>query len=132
MKISGNNIENVYNINIYINGVFSNNVAADVVSVLTSLLNHQSISAGGAEGQTLKEMLEDFVTRAESNDLNLNIPASELMPAPGQSSVNLDGLSEKLTALLQSQSENENREALLPSNVEDKTKDLLRELLSKN
>lgn len=131
MKISDNNIENIFNINIYINGVFSNNVASDVVNVLTALLNHQSIVAGGANGQTLKDQLMDFVQRAESNDLNLNIPATELMPQAGQQSVNLDGLAKKIQDALTVQNEDE-KVALLPSNLEEKAKDLLHQYLSGN
>lgn len=130
MKISDNNIENIFNINIYINGVFSNNVASDVVNVLGSLLNHQSIAVGGANGQTLKDQLIDFVKRAESNDVNLNIPASELMPAAGQQSVNLDGLAKKIQDVLTVDKENE--KALLPANLEEKAKDLLQQYLSAN
>lgn len=128
MKISDNNIENIFNINIYINGVFSNNVANDVVNVLTALLNHQSIAAGGANGQTLKDQLIDFVQRAESNDLNLNIPASELMPQAGQQSINLDGLAKKIQEALTVQ-ENEKVE-LLPANIEEKAKNLLEQYLN--
>lgn len=131
MKISDNNIENIFNINIYISGVFSNNVASDVVNVLTSLLSHQSIAAGGAGGQTLKDQLINFVQKAESNDLNLNIPASELMPGVGQQSVNLDGLAKKIQEALTVQSEDQ-KSALLPSNLEEKAKDLLQQYLSGN
>lgn len=131
MKISDNNIENIFNINIYVNGVFSNNVASDVVNVLAALLNHQSIAVGGANGQTLKDQLMDFVQRAESNDLNLNIPASELMPQAGQQSVNLDGLAKKIQEALTVQKEEE-KDALLPSNLEEKAKDLLHQYLAGN
>lgn len=131
LKISDNNIENIFNINIYINGVFSNNVASDVVNVLTSLLNHQSIAAGGANGQTLKDQLMDFVKRAESNDLNLNIPASELMPQAGQQNVNLDGLAKKIQDALTVQ-KGEGQDALLPSNLETKAKDILQQYLASN
>lgn len=135
MKISDNNIENIFNINIYINGVFSNNVANDVVNVLAALLNHNSIAVGGdgaTTGQTLKDQLMDFVQRAESNDLNLNIPASELMPQAGQKNVNLDGLAKKIQEALTDQTEDQKVALKNPSNLEDKAKDLLQQYLSGN
>lgn len=125
MKISDNNIENIFNINIYINGVFSNDIQSDVVNVLVGLLNQQSISAGGGNGQTLKDQLMDLVKKSESNDINLNIPGSSLM-TPAQQNLNLEGLAKKIQDVLTVKS----NEELLPSNLEAKAKDLLQQYMS--
>lgn len=122
MKISDNNIENIFNINIYINGVFSNDIQSDIVTVLGSLMNQQSISAGGANGLSMKDQLMDLVKKSESSDINLNIPASSLL-TPAQQSMNLDGLARKIQEALTAQG----NDALLPSNLEAKANDLLQQ-----
>ena len=121
MKISDNNIENIYNINIYINGVFSNDIQSDIVTVLGSLMNQQSVSAGGANGLSMK----DLVKKSASNDIDLNIPASSLL-TPAQQNMNLDGLARKIQEALTVQS-NQGNEALLPSSLEAKANDLLQQ-----
>lgn len=118
MKISDNNIENIFNINIYINGVFSNDIQSDIVNVLVQLLNQQSTTVGGMSGQTLKDQLMDFVKKAESNDVNLDIPASSLM-TPAQQSANLDGLAKKIQEALSTSANTETS-----SNLDTKAKDL--------
>ena len=125
MKISDNNIENIYNINIYINGVFSNDIQSDIVTVLGSLMNQQSVSAGGANGLSMKDQLMDLVKKSASNDIDLNIPASSLL-TPAQQNMNLDGLARKIQEALTVQS-NQGNDALLPSSLEAKANDLLQQ-----
>jgi hypothetical protein len=75
VKISDNNIENIYNINININGSFSNNLNQDIVSIVVGLLNEQSI--GTADGKTLKERLIELAKSASNKnekELNIDIP----------------------------------------------------------
>lgn len=118
MKISDNNIENIFNINIYISGVFSNNIEQDVISVLVSLLNKQSVEGGA---MTLKDQLLELAKKAKSKgdaDMDINIPASSLTP-----SLNFDGLAAKLQSVLTNKSSGS--DALLPANLEEKAKQLL-------
>lgn len=117
MKISDNNIENIFNINIYINGVFSNNIEQDVVSILVSLLNQSSVEGGG---MNLKDQLLALAEKQKSNDIDLNIPAASM----GQS-MNLDGLASKIQEALTNRSKEDDKSALMPSNLEEKAKELL-------
>lgn len=80
MKISDNNIENIYNINININGVLSNTVNEDIVNVIVGLLNQQGVSANG-NGFNMKEQLKALVEQSKSNDVNIDIPGSSLIGA---------------------------------------------------
>lgn len=125
MKISDNNIDNIFNINIYINGVFSNDIQSDIITVLASLMNQQSISVGGANGLTMKDQLMDLVKKSESSDINLNIPASSLL-TPAQQNINLDGLARKIQEALTVQP-SEGSDALLPANLETKAMDFLKQ-----
>lgn len=92
MKISDNNIENIYNININIQGVFTNNIEQDIVSVVLGLLNQQGIEVGGTDGDdTLKDKLIKLAQKSGSKDLDINVPANSL----GQK-FNFDGLADKI------------------------------------
>lgn len=85
MKISDNNIENIFNININIQGVFSNNIEQDIVNVVVGLLNQQGVSVGGA---TLKDQLMALAQNSDSKDMNLDVPVGQKF--------NLDGLANKI------------------------------------
>lgn len=91
VKISDNNIENIYNININIQGVFTNHIEQDIISVVVGLLNQQGIDIGGAEGSTLKDQLMALAKKSGAQDLNLNVPVS----SPG-SPFSFDGLADKI------------------------------------
>lgn len=91
VKISDNNIENIFNINININGVFTNHIEQDIVNVVVALLNQQGIIAGGGSGSTLKEQLMELAAKSQSKDLNVDVPASSLVPQ-----FNFDGLENKI------------------------------------
>ncbi|CAO1433214.1 unnamed protein product [Diamesa serratosioi] len=75
MKISDNNIENIYNINININGVLSNAVNEDIVNVIVGLLNQ----SGDGSGFNMKDQLKALVEQSKSNDVNIDIPAGNSM-----------------------------------------------------
>ncbi|CAO1429528.1 unnamed protein product [Diamesa hyperborea] len=97
MKISDNNIENIYNINININGVFSSNVNEDIVNVIVGLLNQQGVSANG-NGMTMKDQLKALVEQSKSKDVDIDIPGSSLMSTDG---LNVENLTGKLQQALQ-------------------------------
>jgi hypothetical protein len=118
MKISDNNIENIFNINIYINGVFSNNIQQDIITILTGLLNKQSTDVG--DGMTLKDQLMALAEKSKSKDVEIDVPASSV----GQS-MNLEGLANKIQEALTNRVKSDDKSSLLPSNVEAKAKDLL-------
>ncbi|CAG9809770.1 unnamed protein product [Chironomus riparius] len=118
MKISDNNIENIFNINIYINGVFSNNIQEDIVTILVGLLNKQSTDVG--EGMTLKDQLLALAEKSKSKDVDIDVPAGSM----GQS-MNLEGLASKIQEALTNRSKSDDKSSLVPSNVEAKAKDLL-------
>lgn len=81
MKISDNNIENIYNININIHGEFKLDLDQDIVQVIVALLNQDETSIGG---QTLRDQLVSLAksiastTREQSGgagqDMNIDIP----------------------------------------------------------
>jgi len=118
MKISDNNIENIFNINIYINGVFSNNIQEDIITILVGLLNKQSVDVG--EGMTLKDQLLALVEKSKSKDVDIDVPAGSM----GQS-MNLEGLANKIQEALANRVKSDDKSSLLPSNLEAKAKDLL-------
>ncbi|KAG5673028.1 hypothetical protein PVAND_003106 [Polypedilum vanderplanki] len=118
LKISDNNIENIFNINIYINGVFSNNIEQDIITVLVGLLNQQSVNVG--DGMTLKDQLLQLANKAKSKDIDINVPASSM----GQS-LNFDGLAAKIQSALSNRANSDDKSALLPSNLEAKARELL-------
>lgn len=98
MKISDNNIENIYNINININGVLSNSVNEDIVNVIVGLLNQQGVSANGG-GVNMKDQLKALVVQSKSNEVDIDIPGSSLM---GSGNVmNIESLAGKLQEALQ-------------------------------
>lgn len=93
VKISDNNIENIYNINININGIFTNSVQQDIVNVVTGILNQQG---GNVElKNALKEQLKALVAEASSNDVNIDVPVSA---ASGIPSFDFSELVKKLPA----------------------------------
>ena len=98
MKISDNNIENIYNINININGVLSNNVNADIVNVIVGLLNQQGVSANG-DGLSMKDQLKALVEQSKSKDVDIDIPGSSLVGAGN--GLNIESLAGKLQEALQ-------------------------------
>ena len=118
MKISDNNIENIFNINIYINGVFSNNIEQDIVTILVGLLNKQSTDVG--DGMTLKDQLMALVERSKSKDVDINVPAASM----GQS-MNLEGLANKIQEAMTNRIKSDDKSSLVPSNLEAKAKYLL-------
>lgn len=99
VKISDNNIENIFNININIQGVFTNNIEQDIISVVVGLLNQQGIAAGGSG--TLKDQLMALAQQSDSKNLDVNIPASSL----GQK-FNFDGLANKIQEAIAKKSDN--------------------------
>jgi hypothetical protein len=121
MKISDNNIENIFNINIYINGVFSNNIEQDIITVIVGLLNQQSVNA---DGLTLKDQLLQLANKAKTKDIDINVPSSAI----GQS-LNFDGLASKIQGALVNKGESDPT-ALLPSNLQDKAKELLSQYMA--
>lgn len=102
MKISDNNIENIYNININIQGVFTNNIDQDIVNVVAGLLNKQSVGIGGLSGEnsTLKDQLMALAKNSKSKDLNIDVPANAL-----GSQFSFDGLAKKLQEVISKKSE---------------------------
>lgn len=80
VKISDNNIENIYNINININGVFTNSVQQDIVNVVAGLLNQQE---GNVQlKNALKEQLKSLVAGSASNNVNIDVPVSATSGVP--------------------------------------------------
>ena len=98
MKISDNNIENIYNINININGVLSNSVNEDIVNVIVGLLNQQGVSANGG-GVSMKDQLKALVEQSKSNDVDIDIPGASLIGAGNV--MNFESLAGKLQEALQ-------------------------------
>lgn len=98
MKISDNNIENIYNINININGVLSNTVNEDIVNVIVGLLNQQGVGANGS-GFNMKDQLKALVEQSKSNDVDIDIPGSSLIGAGNV--MNMENLAGKLQEALQ-------------------------------
>ena len=104
MKISDNNIENIYNININIQGVFTNNIEQDIVSVIVGLLNKQGIAMGGAsDGATLKDQLMALAQQSGTKDLNVDVPVGSL-----GKTINFDGLADKIKEAIVKKSNAEN------------------------
>lgn len=91
MKISDNNIENIYNININIQGVFTNNIEQDIVSVIVGLLNKQGKAVGGADGATIKDQLMALAQQSGAKDLNIDVPLGSF-----GKNINFDGLADKI------------------------------------
>ncbi|XP_070490583.1 uncharacterized protein [Chironomus tepperi] len=118
MKISDNNIENIFNINIYINGVFSNNIEQDIITILVGLLNQQSTDV--ADGMTLKDKLMALAEKSKSKDVDIAVPASSM----GQS-MNLEGLASKIQEALTNRVKSEDKPSLETSDLQAKAKDLL-------
>jgi hypothetical protein len=96
--------------------VFSNNIQQDVMSVLVGLLNQQSIDVGS--GRTLKDQLMDLAKKSQTNDVNLNVPATSL----GQG-FNLDGLAQKIQEAIANKGAD--KPDLDPSSLKNKAKELL-------
>lgn len=96
VKISDNNIENIFNININIQGVFSNNVEQDIVNVVVGLLNQQGVAVGGA---TLKDQIMALAQKTNSNEMNLDVPVGS-----AGKSFNFDGLASKIQEAIASKS----------------------------
>lgn len=115
MKISDNNIENIFNINIYINGVFSNNIEQDIITILLGLMNQQAVST--SDGSTLKDKLIALAEKQKSKDVSIDVPASSM----GQS-LNFDGLAAKIQEALTNRSEKPSPSV---SSLESKAKELL-------
>lgn len=118
MKISDNNIENIYNINIYINGVFSSNIQQDIITVLMGLMNDQSIDVNN--GLSLKEQLAELAKQSKDKDLDVNIPVNSL-----DQSLKFGGLAEKIQKVISEMKDD--KSALVPENLEAKAKELLQE-----
>lgn len=98
MKISDNNIENIYNINININGVFSNSINEDIVNVIVGLLNQKDVSADGSVFN-MKDQLKALVEQSKSNDVDIDIPGSSLIGSGKL--MNIENLGAKIQEALQ-------------------------------
>lgn len=123
MKISDNNIENIFNININIQGVFSNSIEQDIISVVVGLLNQQG---GLADGGTLKEQLMELAKKSEQKDLDINIPASSL-----GKQFSFDGLASKIhEAIAKKPADAESKSESSGSGVEAQAKDLFQKYLA--
>ena len=118
VKISDNNIENIFNININIQGVFSNNIEQDIVNVVVGLLNQQGAVIGGSN---LKEQLIALAQKSQNKDLSLDIPVGS---AGG--SFNFDGLATKIQEAIAKKSDgttvNSQDKESSTSYLEEKTK----------
>lgn len=129
MKISDNNIENIFNININIQGVFSNNIEQDIVNVVVGLLNQQGVVAGGA---TLKDQLMALAQKSDDKDLNLDIPVGS-----AGSSFNFDGLASKIQEAIANKSSGESSEKQAENenstgDMQAKAKDLIQKYIASN
>lgn len=101
MKISDNNIENIYNININIQGVFTNNIEQDIVNVVAGLLNKQGVFVGtSGESSTLKDQLMALARSSKSKDLNIDVPVNS-----SGNQFSFDGLASKLQEVITKKSE---------------------------
>lgn len=101
MKISDNNIENIYNININIQGVFTNNIEQDIVNVVAGLLNKQGVFVGASgESSTLKDQLMALARSSKSKDLNIDVPVNS-----SGNQFSFDGLASKLQEVITKKSE---------------------------
>lgn len=99
MKISDNNIENIYNININIQGDFHLDINQDIVQVIVALLNQDETSIGG---QTVRAQLVSLAKSIASStkensqsgqDMNIDIPLEKHF--------NVASLQEKIQEALQ-------------------------------
>ena len=128
VKISDNNIENIFNINININGIFTNNIEQDIINVVVGLLNQQGIAVGGA---TLKEKLMALAEKSGSKNLDVNIPASVL----GQK-FKFDGLASTVREALTKKTDNsenvEPQTGAVKSNLESQAKDVFLKYLNES
>lgn len=106
VKISDNNIENIYNININIQGVFTNNIEQDIVKVVLGLLNQQGVAVGGSDGATLKDQLMKLAQESGSKDLDINVPTNSLGPK-----FNFDGLADKIQEAIAKKSDGSESES---------------------
>ncbi|CRK88626.1 CLUMA_CG002376, isoform A [Clunio marinus] len=123
VKISDNNIENIFNININIQGVFTNNIEQDLVNVIVGLLNQQGITAGSG---TLKEQLMSLAQQSNTNNLDINIPASAL----GQK-LNFEGFATQFASAMSKKPGDVASEAPT-DDVENEAKNLIQKFLNNN
>lgn len=125
MKISDNNIENIFNININIQGVFSNNIEQDIVNVVVGLLNQQGVAVGGS---TLKDQLMALAQKSDSNEMNLDVPVGSV----GQG-FNFDGLATKIQEAIASKSSAAPQEKeSSTSGLESQAKELIEKYITNN
>jgi tRNA A37 threonylcarbamoyltransferase TsaD len=128
VKISDNNIENIFNININIQGVFSNNIEQDIVNVVVGLLNQQGAVVGGG---SLKDQLMALAQKSDNKDLDLNIPVGS-----AGSSFNFDGLASKIQEAIAKKSaapaETSAESETSTSDMQAKAKDLLQKYITNN
>lgn len=110
VKISDNNIENIYNININIQGVFTNNIEQDIVGIIVGLLNNQGNGSSEADGVTLKDRLMALAEQSGAKDLNVDVPVGTL-----GKNINFDGLADKIKTAIAKKAAPENPE---PANIE--------------
>lgn len=129
VKISDNNIENIFNINININGVFTNHIEQDIVNVVVALLNQQGILAAGSDGRTLKDQLMELASKSESKNLDVDIPASNLLG----SQFNFEGLESKIReAIAKKPADAASKFETTDSSLEDKAKELMQKFIANN
>lgn len=124
VKISDNNIENIFNININIQGVFTNHIEQDIISVVVGLLNQQGDSANGA---TLKDQLMALAEKSASKDLNVDLPASSLGQRFG-----FDGLASKIQEAITKDPENLSTESSASSSLDAQAEELIQKFIAAN
>jgi hypothetical protein len=99
VKISDNNIENIYNININISGDFKLDTNQDIVNIIVALMNQDETNIGG---QILRDQLVSIAKsiasttkeKSESGQItNIDIPLEK--------NFNVIGLPEKIREALQ-------------------------------
>lgn len=101
LKISDNNIENVYNININIHGEFNLSLDQDIVQVIVALLNQEETSIGG---QTLRDQLVSLVKSIASTQKNQPEQAMNI-DIPLGKNFDIVGIPEKIREALQQTSQ---------------------------
>lgn len=108
------------NININVQGIFSSNIEADIVSVVAGLVNHEGLTS--IDGSTLKEKLMSLAKNSESKDVDINIPVDS-----SAQTFDFSGLGEKIKdAILRNQADKPS------STFADKAKDLLQTVSQEN
>lgn len=123
VKISDNNIENIFNININIQGVFSNNIEQDIVTVIAGLVNQQGLAS--IDGSTLKDKLMALAKNSDSKDVDINIPVDS-----SASVLDFNGLGEKIKEAISKRRTDSKSSS--DSTFTEKAKELLQDFTAEN